>query len=161
MMERILAIIRRCFQAIRCAIRRIFGQCVPDVNTVMADPNVQAAIEQAWNDSNPNAPDVPPNPPPSIKQEQGGWIIYNCYNETYQIIRVAAGTRSSLPTIVGTRPNVSHPEYLVAWFHTHPNTVAEGYSQGASLGDINFTNNSARTPGIIRSHDGYSVINYP
>lgn len=28
------------------------------------------------------------------------------------------------------------PEFLVAWFHTHPNTAAEGYITGPSAGDI-------------------------
>ena len=153
--------IKRVFRAILCFIRKIFGRCVPDVNTVMTDSTVRAAIEDAWNDSNPNAPEVPPNPPPGIKQEQGGWVIYDCCNQTYQIIRVTGGTRDRLPTIVRTRPNVSHPEYLVAWFHTHPNTVAEGYAQGPSPADIQFTHNSARVPGIVRSHDGYHLINLP
>lgn len=157
-LESLLRLLARLWRLIRCLLRI---PRLPAVDEVRADATVRAAIEQAWTDSNPNAAEVPPNPGPSIKTEQGGWIVWNCLTERYRIVRVPAGTRDGLPTIVGTRPNVRHPEHLVAWFHTHPNTVAEGYNQGPSPADRAYTQNQARVPGIVRSHAGYHTIPYP
>jgi hypothetical protein len=134
----------------------------PTLAQIKANATVVAALAQAWTDSNPNAPDVPPNPPPSLKKEQGGWILWNCVTNAYRVIRVPAGTRDGLATIVGTRPSPARPEKVVAWFHTHPNTTAEGYTTGASPGDIGFTNSEAKVPGIIREHGGVDTdIPYP
>ncbi len=160
-------------RAIWCFILRIFGirrrgniSCCccfdyPTLAEIVADASVTAALDTAFADSNANAPAVPPNPPPSQKREQGGWIIWNCNTNRYRFIRVPPGTRDGLATIVGTRPSPSYPEYLVAWFHTHPNTVPEGYAQGPSPADRAFTAATARVPGIVRSHAGTSTIPFP
>jgi hypothetical protein len=141
----------------------------------MADATVQAELEQAWQDSNPNAPDVhvddrDADGNPSQKAEQGGWIVYDEATDSYRVIRVPSGRPASLPTIVGTRPegdDLGPSETLVAWFHTHPNSAAEGYREDAtpSQGDIDFTNNYARVPGLIVDHGtdpgDYGTIPYP
>ncbi|MBI1878873.1 MAG: DUF4157 domain-containing protein [Chloroflexi bacterium] len=140
---------------------RATAPAIPDVATVMADGTVKAAIEKAWTDSKPNAPDVPMGDPGSQKKEQGGWIIWNSDTKSYRVVRVGAGTRDGLGPIAGTRPNVSAPEFLVAWFHTHPNKTSEGYANEPSDADVNWQNAEAKVPGIVRAHDGYHTIPYP
>ncbi len=132
----------------------------PDVATIMADATVSAAIQTAYNNSNPNVPNSPPAPT-TTKVEQGGWIIWDSSANTYRIIRVGAGTRAGLAPIVGTRPSPSSPEMLVAWFHTHPNTAAEGYADGPSGPDIGYTAAEAKVPGIVKGHLGTYTIPYP
>ncbi|HEX7839136.1 MAG TPA: hypothetical protein VF469_16780 [Kofleriaceae bacterium] len=48
----------------------------------------------------------------------------------------------------------------MAWFHTHPNTRAEGYGPDPSGADIGFTQ-SAQVPGIVKTHEGDKTIPYP
>jgi RHS repeat-associated protein len=118
------------------------------------DPKVAAALDKAWKESNPNAPNVPADKPGSRKTEQGGWAVKD--SKGYIIIRVPAGTRDSLPRIVDPRPKGD----VVFWFHTHPNTEAEGYKPNASSPDINFTR-AAQVPGLIKTHSGDIWIPYP
>jgi len=129
----------------------------------MSDQHVGKELDRAWFESNPFAADVPRGAPGSLKKEQGGWFIRDPNDPSmgsYEAIRVAPGTRDSLPTIAGTRPSPASG-ILVGWFHTHPNTVAEGYGYGPSDSDIAFTTNYAIVPGIIMTHGGLQVIPYP
>jgi hypothetical protein len=132
----------------------------PPLATIMADGTVSAALVQAWNDSNPNAPEVPSGTPGSTKVEQGGWIIWNPTANTFTVQRVPHGTRDGLAPIVGTKPADTASAIVVAWFHTHPNTRAEGYGPDPSGGDTGFTQ-SAQVPGIIKTHEGDKTIPYP
>jgi hypothetical protein len=125
----------------------------------MANGTVSAALTQAWNDSHPNVPDAVP-PAATTKVEQGGWILWNPTNNSFSVQRVPAGTRDGLATIVGTKPADTATAVVVAWFHTHPNTRAEGYGPDPSGGDRGFTR-SARVPGIIKTHEGDRTIPYP
>lgn len=127
----------------------------------MSDPDVVQELNRAWVESNPNAPSVPRGQPGSSKVEQGGWIRQNRLTGTRNVLRLPPGTRDSLPTIVGTRPRWSLVYKLEGWFHTHPNTFAEGYSHLASPGDIAFTRHYARVPGVIKTHHGDVFIPYP
>jgi len=131
------------------------------VEEIRDDPTVQAEIEDAWEDSNPDAPAVARGQPGSTKQEQGGWIIWDSDADSYRVERVPGGTRDGLAPIAGTRPDVDAPEYLVAWFHTHPNTEAEGYDSEPSDADEEWQNAEAKVPGIVRAHPGYYTIPYP
>jgi hypothetical protein len=126
----------------------------------MADATVTAELNRAWNESNPNAPEVPSGTPGSTKMEQGGWIIWDPTANTFTVQRVPAGTRDGLATIVGTKPADTANAVVVAWFHTHPNTRAEGYGPDPSPGDLGFTQ-SAGVPGIIKTHEGDKTIPYP
>ena len=72
--------------------------------------------------------------PGSTKQEQGGWVVWNPKDDTYLIIRVAAGTRDGIDP--GPKPAPTDTAVVVAAFHTHPNTRAEGYSPDPSPADI-------------------------
>ena len=119
---------------------------------------MQAELRRAFEESNPNAPEVPSGQPGSQKQEQGGWIVLNRQTGQYEVLRWPPGTRDGAnPT---ARPPDNDRQTVVAWFHTHPNTNAEGYLPDPSPADINYTNSVARVPGIIETHDGRRTIPY-
>jgi len=66
------------------------------------------------------------------------------------MLRVPPGTRDSLPTTNGTRPNCIIICSVEGWFHTHPNWNSEGYDgYKASPGDIAFGQSEARAPSVI------------
>ncbi len=71
---------------------------------VVADSNVRAAMDKAWNESNPGQANA---------REQGGWII----NDTngYNLDRWPTGNQGSIT------PTTPVPSGTVASFHTHPN----------------------------------------
>ena len=132
-------------------------QKLPDY---MSDPKVRAAIEQAWDDSNPYSPSVPNGQLGSLKQEQGGWIVKNHWwdfsDDEYTVVRIQGGTRDSLD-FAGTRPDGD----VVGCFHTHPNFASEGYiPEVASPGDISMTNNYAKVTQVIRTPGGIVVVPY-
>ncbi|MGH7789918.1 MAG: RHS repeat-associated core domain-containing protein [Candidatus Binatia bacterium] len=127
----------------------------------MNDPDVASELNAAWAQSNPNAPTVARGQPGSLKVEQGGWIRANRFTGARHVIRVPAGTRDSLPTILGTRPRWSLVYKLEGWFHTHPNTFAEGYGYLPSPGDIAFTTQYGQVPGVVKTHHGDQFIPYP
>jgi hypothetical protein len=133
----------------------------PTVPQILADTVMAAQLQRAWVDSSPNAPDVPNGSPGSLKHEQGGWFLWRKDSHILQNIRVGPGTRDGLGTIVGTRPPDSNIQQVVAWFHTHPNTSAEGYGSGPSAGDTNWQASEAKVPGIIVTHAGMVTIPYP
>ena len=128
----------------------------PLLQMALKDSGVSSSLSQAWQDSNPDAPSVLRGHSGSLKLEQGGWIVGSLGK--FKVIRVAAGTRDSLATIQGTRPS----GVVVGWFHTHPNTVAEGYAPTSpSAGDIGFTRQEAKVPGVVIHHNGMFLIPYP
>ncbi|MDH6243210.1 hypothetical protein M2432_000839 [Mycobacterium sp. OTB74] len=116
---------------------------------------------KAWNESNPNAREVHRGQPGSTKHEQGGWILVDPTTGKRSVKRVPRGSRDGLGPIVGTRPTDSATQRVVAWFHTHPNTDAEGYGSGPSPADIAWQNAEAKVPGIILTHDGTKFIPFP
>ena len=120
------------------------------LDRALDDPGVQAELERAWNESNPDGPG-------DQKHEQGGWIVQNRETGEYEVIRWEEGSRDGIAA--GDRPD--EDEYtVVGWFHTHPNTEAEGYSPDASPADIELTNDYAQVPGVIETHDGRKIIPY-
>ncbi len=122
------------------------------------DPKVAGDMNQAWNESNPNAPDVPRGQPGSLKQEQGGWVTKGWLSGDYDTIRVPSGTRDSLN--LGAKPvGLFCGCSTVGWFHTHPNTIMEGYSPYPSPQDVSATR-SLRIPGVIKTHVGDQYL-YP
>jgi hypothetical protein len=132
---------------------------VPPVPDFMNDRNVKNALTTAWNETNPNAPAVQRGQLGSIQQEQGGWIVktdnpwWKFWADNYSIERFPAGTRDSInPTV--------RPVNAVGVFHGHPNTRAEGYSPDPSQADISWTQNTARVPHVIITHEGYKYV-YP
>jgi len=132
----------------------------PGLDQVTNDPYVDAELEKAWNDSNPNDPEVRRGLPGSTKKEQGGWVVWNKKSGQLEVQRVAGGTRDGLGPIVGTRPQDNDNQEVVAWFHTHPNTTKEGYQHGPSPGDVAWQKSEAKAPGIIETHEGRKTIPY-
>jgi RHS repeat-associated protein len=123
----------------------------------MYDAGVNKELNKAWTDSNPYAPDVPRGSLGSAKQEQGGWILQSL-TSAYSVIRVPGGTRDSLSL---AKPSVPPGYTIVGVFHTHPNTVTEGYSHVASPADIRFIQNYAQVPSVIMTHNGPVITPYP
>ena len=116
---------------------------LPNVEAIANDPVVAAAIEKAWNASNPNTP--------GSKQEQGFWVMRDDKTGALSTVNFPSnGTRDSLTP--GAVPAIEG-KTAVAFFHTHPNTVAEGYTNGPSTADQNFAD-ARGIPGIIQSHNG-------
>jgi hypothetical protein len=116
---------------------------VPSLETIAKDPVVTAAINRAWTNSNPNTA--------GKKQETGFWVVRDDKTGKLSIVQFPSnGTRDSLtPGPVPSSPGKT----VVAFFHTHPNTVKEGYVNGPSPADQNFATANG-IPGIIRSHAG-------
>jgi hypothetical protein len=116
---------------------------VPSLEAIAKDPVVAAAINKAWTNSNPNTA--------GKKQETGFWVVRNDKSGKLSIVQFPSnGTRDSLTP--GAPPS-SPGNTTVAFFHTHPNTVKEGYVNGPSSADQNFAT-ANNIPGIIRSHAG-------
>jgi hypothetical protein len=116
----------------------------------MSDPKVLQKLAQAWSQSDSYAPAVPIGQPGSQKREQGGWILMNWVTGNLILMPVAPGSRdridlSPFPRIVYHTP--------VGWYHTHPNTPAEGYYDPPSTADQGVTD-FAKVPGVVRTHSG-------
>jgi hypothetical protein len=116
---------------------------IPAVEAIANDPVVAAAIEKAWNASNPNTP--------GAKQEQGFWVMRDDKTGALSTVNFPSnGTRDSLTP--GAVPAIEG-KTAVSFFHTHPNTAAEGFTTGPSTADQNFAD-ARGIPGIIQSHAG-------
>lgn len=121
---------------------------IPDLEVITNDPVVAAAIEKAWNGSNPSTP--------GAKQEQGFWVMRDDKTGALSTVNFPSnGTRDSLTP--GAVPAIEG-KTAVAFFHTHPNTAAEGYTNGPSPADQNFAD-ARGIPGIIQSHNGLYYFN--
>lgn len=121
---------------------------IPSVEAIANDPVVAAAIEKSWNASNPNTP--------GAKQEQGFWVMRDDKTGALSTVNFPSnGTRDSLTP--GAVPAIDG-KTAVAFFHTHPNTTAEGYTNGPSPADQNFAD-ARGIPGIIQSHNGLHYFN--
>jgi hypothetical protein len=123
--------------------RAVGSAKVPALEAIAKDPVVTAAINKAWTNSNPNTA--------GKKQETGFWVVKDDKTGKLSIVQFPSnGTRDSLTP--GAPPS-SPGKTTVAFFHTHPNTVKEGYVNGPSPADQNFAT-ANNIPGIIRSHAG-------
>ena len=120
------------------------------LEAIANDPTISGEIDAAWEDSNPNTP--------GEKVERGFWILRNDDTGQYSVqhFPTSNATRHSLTP--GPTPDV--PGHSVeAFFHTHPNTVEEGYTSEPSQADISF-GEAIGVPGIVRSHDGMHYFGY-
>jgi RHS repeat-associated protein len=139
-------------------LRLYFNLCPsPTIPHIESDPTVLAAFDAAWTASNPYSPPVPRGQGGSAKVEQGGWIIWNNKTCKYRIItRPPVPDREHIDLM--PRPVTKAPEIVVATYHTHPNTPAEGYpSAGASGRDKIFTDTISLVPAIMITHEGLKV----
>jgi len=99
-------------------------QQAPSAAELLADPEVRAALEKAWIDSNPYDP--------HSRQEQGGWIHLSEVSRKTAVRRASVGGQASI--------DLNHPPILdgylvVGKFHTHPNPSSEGWDPGPSTSD--------------------------
>jgi hypothetical protein len=115
----------------------------PDLEKIANDPTVSAEIDKSWKASNPNGP--------GTKQEKGFWISKDDKTGAMSVTPFPDnGTNDSLTP--GSPPS-EKGKTVVGFFHTHPNTDGEGYSQAPSKADEDFAK-AVGVPGLIRSHDG-------
>jgi hypothetical protein len=112
------------------------------------DPVVCAAIEKAWEDSLPYAPDEMDDAL-SPKKEQGGWIIQN--EDGSGVIPVDGRNRNYID--MGERP-----VQAVGLYHTHPGSATEGYMDPPSTQDRKNAK-ALGLPSIVRGHGGYYYVN--
>jgi RHS repeat-associated protein len=137
----------------------LFSCPSPTIKKIIADPTVDKAFGEAWAKSNPDAPPVPKGKPGSKKVEQGGWIIWNRDTCAYRVIpRPPIPDRRHINLI--PYPIVKQPEIVVATFHTHPNTRAEGYPPGPSKEDKLFDDTVSLVPSIMLTHEGH-MFHFP
>lgn len=89
----------------------------PTLDDLLRDAEVDAALKQAWHESNPHASGVTRGLPGSLKQEQGGFIYWNRTTGELEIERLPPGSRDGLQ---GTPAANTAERELVGSFHTHP-----------------------------------------
>ena len=118
----------------------------PTAAELLADPVVQAAIQQAWTDSQPGAP-------PGLRHEEGGWIYMNTTTGQVDTHRAPTGTDSSLDL---GNPPIIPGSVVVGTFHTHPNPTAEGWEPEPSPDDQYWAQVSG-VPWLIQADDGTHV----
>jgi hypothetical protein len=115
----------------------------PELEKVANDPKISDQIDKSWDASNPDGP--------GAKQENGFWVMRD--QNTGELSTQPFTTNATRDSIVpGATPSIEGQD-TVAFFHTHPNTAADGYLPGPSPADVAFANNRG-VPGIIQSHDG-------
>ena len=125
------------------------------------DPKVKGQMESAWNDSNPFAPAVRRGESGSLKRENGGWIVQFVGEEGHELVRSPAGTRDRMSMESTRKPSEFECGCIVkGYFHTHPNTRAEGYFPGTNGYDYDYQLQQG-VPGMIRGHEGYEFIPIP
>ena len=128
-------------------------------DSVLNDVQVQRALRDYWNQSDPNNHDL------SKRREQGGYIFQDTVTGTYIILPMSSNRAAALcaSTLDGNDVspvfNSGIPVKLIATFHTHPhpegvkppsNCMATGasdpgavFGDGASLDDYSSVNDDA------------------
>src|SRR5262245_37996645 len=96
----------------------------PTASELLADPVVQAAIAQAWIDSQPSAP-------PGVRHEEGGWIYLDLTTSQVSVHRATPGIQDEIDL---NRPPHVLGAIVVGKFHTHPNPASEGWVTGPKIG---------------------------
>jgi hypothetical protein len=109
---------------------------------LLADPVVQQAMTQAWQDSQVNDP--------NNRHEEGGWIYLDLNTGALTIRRAPPGRRTRLNL---ANPPLPPDNVIVGTFHTHPNPTAEGWEPGPSPQDAQGATYSG-VPWLIRSDQG-------
>lgn len=114
----------------------------PTAAELLARPEVQAALQQAWVDSLPGDA--------VNRHEEGGWIYMEPTTGQIAVQRASSGLRAALD--LGNPPLIPG-SVVVATFHTHPNPTAEGYFGGPS-GFDELSADALGVPCLIRADDG-------
>ncbi|MGO9115499.1 MAG: hypothetical protein ACLP9L_40325 [Thermoguttaceae bacterium] len=122
---------------------------MPDASPTAAElsnqPVVQEAIEQAWNDSQPEDS--------ARRHEEGGWIFVDTTTGEISVRRQAAGQQAAIDL---DRPPIVPGSVVVAKFHTHPNPTSEGWDPGPSHHD-QIVDALHGVPDLIRADDGIHI----
>ena len=125
------------------------------------DPKLRSQMEDAWRDSNPDAPPVRRGQGGSLKRENGGWVVQFAGEDDFDLVRSPAGSRDRMSMESTVKPSEFICGCIVkGYFHTHPNTLSEGYVPGANVYDYQYQIQQG-VPGMIRSHEGYEFIPIP
>ncbi len=106
------------------------------------NPVVAQAIEEAWRDSEADAPDQ--------RHEEGGWVYQNLRTGEVCVRRALAGGQAHID--LSSPPALEHC-VVVGKFHTHPNPTSEGWEAGPSAGD-RYVDELHGVPDLIRSDNG-------
>jgi hypothetical protein len=124
----------------------------PTPADLLSDPDVIDGIRRAYEES-----DVGGDAP----TEQGGFILWNLVDRTFEVARVPARGRDSLAYPVCGDGNYNGKQ-IVGSFHTHPNTGSE-WRQGPSPQDIRLSQDYPETMGpnqfVIASETIYHIDN--
>lgn len=129
------------------------GQAAPDVNTLLAHPAVQEALEAAWVRSNPAVWKVPVDVEHPI-HEEGGWIYFNILSGEISIMTKSGGPDSTSLQL----PPWVEDSVIVATFHTHPNLGGVTHQLGPNEPD-KAQHLSWGVPGIVRTEmEGKSTV---
>jgi peptidoglycan hydrolase-like protein with peptidoglycan-binding domain len=132
--------------------RKRLGDQPPSGADLLDRTEVSAAFTNAWLDS-----DVMNL---NNRHEEGGWFVFDWVDNSISTVRVPAGGRADLATIVGTRPADTETRQVVAWFHTHPNPAGLDPVTGSVMGlgpsgppggDVGFSN-AVALPGMVREY---------
>ena len=126
--------------------KKISPSQAPSGAELLARPEIQTALRQAWIDSLPGDS--------ANRHEEGGWIYLDTTTGTITVLRAPAGGQSTLDL---RNPPLLAGFVVVATFHTHPNPTAEGWSSGPS-GFDELSADALGVPCLIRADDGdYTV----
>ena len=117
----------------------------PTAQELMADPVVQHALDQAWNDS--LAAD------PAQRHEEGGWIYLDPASGVITVARASPGSNRFLDL---GNPPIFAGCFLVGIFHTHPNPSIDGWQPGPSIRDT-IMDDLLGVPDLIRSEQGVHI----
>lgn len=114
----------------------------PTAAELLARPEVQAALQQAWVDSLPGDA--------VNRHEEGGWIYMDTTTGQITLLRAPPGGQNTLDL---RNPSLVAGSVVVATFHTHPNPTAEGFFGGPS-GFDQLSADALGVPCLIRADDG-------
>jgi len=106
---------------------------------------VRRALEDAWQDSQPEDPDE--------RHEEGGWIYMNATTGEITTRRAPRGRQAAVNLVW---PPVVAGHVVVAKFHTHPNPSTEGWMTGPSASD-RVIDARHGVPDLIVADDGIHV----
>jgi hypothetical protein len=118
----------------------------PTTAELQANPVVQAAFAAAWADSFSDDP--------TLRHEEGGYVFYHPTTGDVMIRRALPGLTEQLDL---TYPPDVRDHYLVATFHTHPNSAALGWMPDPSPDDYAVAAGSGVPWFIITEENVYVV----
>jgi uncharacterized Zn-binding protein involved in type VI secretion len=123
----------------------LIGDATPTASELQNNPTVQAAMAQAWQDSQPNDP--------LNRHEEGGWVYMNPTTGAISVVRQTAGQTAGIDL---SQPPDVPGAVVVAKFHTHPNPTADGWLPGPSPQDVRVDAQHG-VPDLIQADDGVHV----